>query len=79
MDNLSEYLVVFNNGQGRRAVLLDAKFGRIAEYNADADEVKQLLENAKALGKLSDSDREKMLSGLGEKARAQAVGYRLHE
>jgi hypothetical protein len=79
MDNPSEYLVVFNCGADRLAILLDANLEQIAEYNADAGEVQQLLEDAKELGPVSDNDWERVFSSLGDDARERAVAYRLHE
>jgi hypothetical protein len=78
MDNPSEYLVVFNRGTERLAVLLDANLERIAEYNADSDEVEQLLEDAKELGPLNDDDWEKVFSSLDPNPRYVAA-YRLNE
>jgi|GEM_PF-3954164 len=78
MDNPSEYLVVYNQGTERLALLLDANLERIAEYNADSDEVEQLLEDAKELGPVSDADWEKVFSDLEPHPRYVAV-YRLHE
>jgi len=78
MDNPSEYLVVFNCGTERLAVLLDANLERIAEYNADSDEVEQLLEDAKELGPVNDDDWEKVFSN-SEPPPRYVVAYRLHE
>ena len=78
MDNPSEYLVVFNRGTERLAVLLDANLERIAEYNADSDEVEQLLEDAKELGPVNDDDWEKVFSN-SEPPPRYVVAYRLHE
>lgn len=79
MDNPSEYLVVFNRGAERFAVLLDANLERIAEYNADADEVQALLQDAKELGPVSDDDWDKVFSGLDPHLSKYVVAYRLHE
>jgi hypothetical protein len=78
MDNPSEYLVVYNHGTERLAVLLDANLERIAEYNADSDEVEQLLEEAKELGPVNDDDWEKVFAGLEPDPR-YVIAYRLHE
>jgi hypothetical protein len=79
MNNPSEYLVVFNRGAERLAVLLDANLQRIAEYNADSDEVQALLQDAKELGPVSENDWDKMLRGLDTHLSKYVVAYRLHE
>jgi hypothetical protein len=79
MDNPSEYLVVFNRGGQRLAVLLDAHLQRIAEFNADSNEVEQLLEDAKELGPLNEDDWEKMFSSFDADFSRYIVAYRLHE
>lgn len=79
MDNLSEYLVVFNRGAERFAMLLDANLQRIAEYNADSDEVEQLMQDAKELGPVSEDDWEKVFSDLDPQLAKYVVAYRLHE
>lgn len=79
MDNLSEYLVVFNRGAERFAILLDANLQRIAEYNADSDEVEQLMQDAKELGPVSEDDWEKVFSDLDPQLAKYVVAYRLHE
>lgn len=79
MDNPSEYLVVFNRGAERLAVLLDANLQHIAEYNADSDEVEQLLEDAKELGPMNEDDWERVFSGIDPALSRYVVAYRLHE
>jgi hypothetical protein len=79
MDNPSEYLVVFNRGTERLAVLLDANLQRIAEYNADSDEVEQLLADAKELGPMNEDDWERVFSGIDPDLSRYVVAYRLHE
>ena len=79
MDNHSEYLVVFNRGAERFAMLLDANLQRIAEYNADSEEVEQLLQDAKVLGSMSEDDWDKVFSGMDPHLLRYVVAYRLHE
>ena len=79
MDNPSEYLVVFNRGAERLAVLLDANLQRIAEYNADSDEVQALLQDAKELGPVNEDDWDRMLAGMDTHLSKYVVAYRLHE
>jgi hypothetical protein len=79
MDNASEYLLVFNHGAERLAVLLDANLQRIAEYNADATEVQALLQDARELGPVSEEVWEKMLASLDPHLSKYVVAYRLHE
>ena len=45
-ENKSEYLVIYLQGCNKVAMLLDANLERIAEYNADAEEVCELLDLA---------------------------------
>ena len=79
MDNPSEYLVVFNRGSSRLAVLLDANLERIAEFNADSDEVDELLEDAKELGPVNEDDWDKVFTGIDADLSQNVVAYRLHE
>lgn len=79
MSNPSEYLVVFNRGAERFAMLLDANLQRIAEFNADAEEVEQLLQDAKELGPVNEDDWDKVFADMDPHLAKYVVAYRLHE
>ena len=79
MRNESEFLIICGHTPETLAILLDANLNRIAEYNAGSDEVRQLLEGAKALGVLSDNDWEQVFPDFDAHMRGHAVAYRLSE
>ena len=77
-DNKSEYLIIYLQGCNKLAMLLDANLERIAEYNADAQEVGELLDLAKELGPVDGDNWGKLACRLSPVQRATATAYRLH-
>ena len=77
-ENKSEYLVIYLQGCNKLAMLLDANLERIAEYNADAQEVGELLDLAKELGPVDGDNWGKLACRLSPVQRATATAYRLH-
>ena len=77
-ENKSEYLVIYLQGCNKLAMLLDANLERIAEYNANAPEVEDLLDLAKELGPVDGDNWGKLACRLSPVQRATATAYRLH-
>lgn len=77
-ENKSEFLVIYLRGCDKLAMLLDANLEKIAEYNADSEEVSKLLELAKALGPIDGDNWGKLGGQFSPLQRATATAYRLH-
>ena len=77
-ENRSEYLIVYLQGCNKLAMLLDANLDRIAEYNANAPEVDELLDLAKELGPVDGDNWGKLARHFTPLQRATATAYRLH-
>jgi hypothetical protein len=78
LENKSEYLIIYIRGCDKLAMLLDANLDKIADYNADSEEVESLLTLAKTLGPIDDSNWGKLAASFSPVERATATAYRLH-
>lgn len=77
-ENKSEYLIIYLQGCNKLALLLDGNLERIAEYNANAPEVEDLLDLAKELGPIDGDNWGKLACRFSPVQRATATAYRLH-
>jgi hypothetical protein len=78
MENKSEYLIVYVRGCNKLAMLLDANLDKIADYNADSEDVASLLKLAKTLGPIDDDNWGNLAGKFSPEERANATAYRLH-
>lgn len=78
MENKSEYLILYVRGGQKLAMLLDANLDKIADYNADSEDVAALLRLAKTLGAIDSNRWRKLADKFSPAERATATAYRLH-